>query len=46
MHVYLTTAAGETAGAGIKSMVTGWEDVEVNNSASGNNAKEAENVNA
>jgi len=46
MHIYLTTAAGETAGAGIKSMVTGWEDVEVNNSASGNNAKEAENVNA
>jgi thiosulfate reductase cytochrome b subunit len=28
MHVYLTTAAGDTAGAGIKSMITGWEDVE------------------
>ena len=28
MHVYLTTAAGETPGAGIKSMVSGWEDVE------------------
>jgi thiosulfate reductase cytochrome b subunit len=28
MHVYLTTAAGETPGAGIKSMVVGWEDVE------------------
>ncbi len=28
MHVYLTTAAGETPGAGIKSMVNGWEDVE------------------
>lgn len=46
MHVYLTTAAGETAGAGIKSMVTGWEDVEVHDSAPGNNAKEADNVNA
>ena len=28
MHVYLTTAAGQTPGAGIKSMVSGWEDVE------------------
>jgi thiosulfate reductase cytochrome b subunit len=28
MHVYLTTAAGDTPGAGIRSMVTGWEDVE------------------
>jgi Ni/Fe-hydrogenase b-type cytochrome subunit len=28
MHVYLTTAAGETPSAGIKSMVSGWEDVE------------------
>ncbi len=28
MHVYLTTAAGQTLGAGIKSMVSGWEDVE------------------
>jgi len=27
MHVYLTTT-GETPLAGIKSMVTGWEDVE------------------
>ena len=44
MHVYLTTAAGETAGAGIKSMVTGWEDVEVHDSASDENAKEASNA--
>jgi thiosulfate reductase cytochrome b subunit len=29
MHVYLTTAAGETPGAGIRSMITGWEEVEV-----------------
>jgi len=29
MHVYLTTAAGDTPGAGIRSMITGWEDVEV-----------------
>ena len=28
MHVYLTTAAGETPGAGIRSMISGWEDVE------------------
>jgi thiosulfate reductase cytochrome b subunit len=28
MHVYLTTAAGETPLAGIKSMITGWDDVE------------------
>jgi Ni/Fe-hydrogenase b-type cytochrome subunit len=28
MHVYLTTAAGETPAAGIKSMISGWEDVE------------------
>jgi thiosulfate reductase cytochrome b subunit len=44
MHVYLTTAAGETAGAGIKSMVTGWEDVEVHDSASDENVKEASNA--
>lgn len=29
MHVYLTTAGGHTPMAGIKSMVTGWDDVEV-----------------
>jgi thiosulfate reductase cytochrome b subunit len=28
MHVYLTTAAGDTPGAGIRSMITGWEEVE------------------
>ena len=28
MHVYLTTAAGDTPSAGIKSMVSGWEEVE------------------
>jgi hypothetical protein len=44
MHDYLTTAAGETAGAGIKSMVTGWEDVEVHDSASDENVKEASNA--
>jgi thiosulfate reductase cytochrome b subunit len=27
MHVYLTTAAGETLAAGIKSMISGWEHV-------------------
>ena len=29
MHVYLTTAGGHTPMAGIKSMFTGWDDVEV-----------------
>jgi len=28
MHVYLTTAGGHTPMAGIKSMVTGWDEVE------------------
>jgi len=36
MHVYLTTAAGETPGAGIRSMISGWENVEV--SAAGSRA--------
>jgi thiosulfate reductase cytochrome b subunit len=44
MHVYLTTAAGKTVGAGIKSMVNGWEDVEVHDPAPDNLAKEAANV--
>jgi Ni/Fe-hydrogenase b-type cytochrome subunit len=34
MHVYLTTAAGETPGAGIRSMISGWEEVEVNSGGS------------
>ena len=33
MHVYLTTAAGDTPAAGIKSMVSGWEEVEHHPSA-------------
>ncbi len=37
MHVYLTTAAGETPGAGIKSMVSGWEDVEEHEPTTGSN---------
>ena len=28
-HVYLTTTAGHTPAAGIKSMITGWDDLEV-----------------
>jgi len=28
MHVYLTTTTGETPGAGIRSMISGWEDIE------------------
>jgi thiosulfate reductase cytochrome b subunit len=31
MHIYLTTTAGESPGAGIRSMVMGWEEVEVHN---------------
>ena len=44
MHVYLTTAAGETPAAGIKSMVTGWEDVEVHGNNVGESDKETSNV--
>jgi thiosulfate reductase cytochrome b subunit len=40
MHVYLTTAAGETPGAGIKSMVSGWEEVE-QHASSANSTKES-----
>jgi thiosulfate reductase cytochrome b subunit len=34
MHVYLTTAAGETPGAGIRSMISGWEELEVHSDKS------------
>jgi thiosulfate reductase cytochrome b subunit len=44
MHVYLTTAAGKTAGAGIKSMISGWEDVEVHESSTNHDAKETVNA--
>jgi thiosulfate reductase cytochrome b subunit len=44
MHVYLTTAAGKTLGAGIKSMINGWEEVEVHQPATDGNAKEAVNA--
>ena len=44
MHVYLTTAAGETATAGIKSMINGWEDVEVHGPAVPVTEKEAAHV--
>ena len=40
MHVYLTTAAGKTPGAGIKSMVSGWEDVEEHAPATDNETSE------
>jgi len=40
MHVYLTTAAGETPGAGIKSMVSGWEDVGEHAPATANGTSE------
>ncbi|MDX1380860.1 MAG: cytochrome b/b6 domain-containing protein [Xanthomonadales bacterium] len=33
MHVYLTTTAGETPGAGIRAMVSGWEEVETERAA-------------
>ena len=44
MHVYLTTAAGKTVGAGIQSMITGWEDVEVHDPLHDPSAKEAVNA--
>jgi hypothetical protein len=44
MHVYLTTAAGETPTSGIKSMISGWEDVEVHDSVTKTDAKEAVNA--
>jgi len=40
MHVYLTTAAGQTPGAGIKSMASGWEDVEEHAPATANENSE------
>ncbi len=43
MHVYLTTAAGKTPGAGIKSMVSGWEEVEEHSSDAANENKEIPN---
>jgi thiosulfate reductase cytochrome b subunit len=44
MHVYLTTAAGETPGAGIRSMITGWEDVEAPSGRRGHTVKESSHV--
>jgi len=41
MHVYLTTAAGDTPAAGIKSMISGWEKVEHNHGASQADGKES-----
>ena len=43
MHVYLTTAAGKTAGAGIKSMIKGWEEVEIHDPATHVHTREAVN---
>lgn len=44
MHVYLTTAAGETAGAGIKSMISGWEEVEVTTPPHAGQSRESVNA--
>jgi hypothetical protein len=41
MHVYLTTAAGETLAAGIKSMVSGWEHMAHHEHAPENEHKES-----
>jgi thiosulfate reductase cytochrome b subunit len=41
MHVYLTTAAGDTLAAGIKSMVSGWEHVAHHEHAPENEVKES-----
>ena len=43
MHIYLTTT-GETPLSGIKSMVTGWEDVEVHGNNADESDKETSNV--
>ena len=43
MHIYLTTT-GETPLSGIKSMVTGWEDVEVHGDETEQSDKETSNV--
>jgi thiosulfate reductase cytochrome b subunit len=44
MHVYLTTAAGDTPGAGIRSMISGWEEVEAPAGHGGQTAEEASHV--
>jgi thiosulfate reductase cytochrome b subunit len=44
MHVYLTTAAGDTPGAGIRSMVTGWEEVEAPSGHGGQTVEEPSHV--
>ena len=41
MHVYLTTAAGETLAAGIKSMISGWEHVTHHEPAAAHEPKES-----
>jgi thiosulfate reductase cytochrome b subunit len=43
MHIYLTTT-GETPLAGIKSMVTGWEDVDIHGGTSNTSEKETSHV--
>ena len=43
MHIYLTTT-GETPLSGIKSMITGWEDVEVHGKQTNESDKETANV--
>ena len=40
MHVYLTTAAGDTPGAGIRSMISGWEEVETEGGHGGPSVEE------
>jgi len=47
MHVYLTTAAGDTPSAGIRAMISGWDDVEVRDGQTDQpqvHSKEAYNV--
>jgi thiosulfate reductase cytochrome b subunit len=44
MHVYLTTAAGDTPGAGIRSMITGWEEVEAPAGRTGQSTEEPSHV--
>ena len=43
MHVYLTTAAGHTPTAGIQSMVTGWDELEIHAGKNATGDKETGN---
>ena len=39
-HVYLTTTAGHTPAAGVRAMITGWDEVEVSDEAASEAAED------